>query len=90
MNIPTYTKSSRIYSNLVEIRRGIESEELEQPQPLQLPKGKTTAGASTATAAPGGGAQGKRAPAKQHGAQNQAQVAIYNEKDYQKAARVSC
>jgi len=31
VNIPTYTKSSRIYSNLVDIMRGIESEQLKQP-----------------------------------------------------------
>jgi hypothetical protein len=70
VNVPTYTKSSRIYNNLVEIRRGIESEELEQPQPLQLAKGGKTAGATGTATGPGGGAQGKRGPGKQPGAQN--------------------
>ena len=31
VNVPTYTKCSRIYNLLIEIRRGIESDEIEQP-----------------------------------------------------------
>lgn len=91
VNIPTYTKSSRIYSNLVDIMRGIESEQLKQPQPLQLPKGaKAAGGPSTTPGAPGHAAMGKGATTKQ-GAQSQAPAAgPYNEKDYQQAARVSC